>query len=246
MASSESKGLRRPRISLVFPYYDNPEMLRFQLGIISGYSGEIQAACEILIVDDCSPQHPARGVVEEFTIPSLRLFRLEVDKPWNQDAARNIGAYEASGDYLLVTDIDHVVPESTLSELMAIEDKTIVHTLARKAHFSDKVIPSHVNSYFMAKSLYWSIGGYDEEFWGTYGSDRLFRDRVTTVAPVVELARARLELVTGGSISDAKNISLSRQPSPWRKFRSLLLRAMKSMGLRRSPVTLVNSYHQEI
>jgi len=231
-----------PRVSIVFPYYDNPEMLRFQLGHFGNYSQEALDACEIIIVDDCSPVFPARDVIRECDLPNIRLFRLGVDLPWNQDAARNIGAHEARGEYLLLTDIDHVVPESTLSELCDIEDNLSVYTLARKAHFSDKVIPSHVNSYFLSKALYWGIGGYDEDFWGTYGSDRLFRTRVLKSAPIKELPNSRLELVTGGSIPDAKNTNFSRQPSLWRRLRSLLLRLFKKLGMRKSPVTLTNYY----
>ena len=246
MDSSEPMAHSRPRISLVFPYYDNPQMLRFQLGVIAQYSLEVLSGCEVVVVDDCSPTFPARPVVQEFDLPNLRLFRVGVDRPWNQDAARNIGAYESRGDYLLLTDIDHVIPGETLRELAAVDDQNRVYTLARKAHFSDTVIPSHVNSYFMARSLYWSIGGYDEDFWGTYGSDSLFRRRIHKSAPIVELSAARLELVTRGSISDAKNISLSRKPSPWRRLRSLLFRGMKALGLRKSPVTLVNAYEQQL
>jgi len=231
-----------PRVSIVFPYYDNPEMLRFQLGHFGNYSQEALDACEIVIVDDCSPVFPARDVIRGCDLPNIRLFRLGVDLPWNQDAARNIGAHEARGEYLLLTDIDHVVPESTLSELCDIEDNLSVYTLARKAHFSDKVIPSHVNSYFLSKALYWGIGGYDEDFWGTYGSDRLFRTRVLKSAPIKELPNSRLELVTRGSIPDAKNTNLSRQPSLWRRLRSLLLRLFKKLGMRKSPVTLTNHY----
>jgi len=231
-----------PRVSIVFPYYDNPEMLRFQLGHFGNYSQEALDACEIVIVDDCSPVFPARDVIRGCDLPNIRLFRLGVDLPWNQDAARNIGAHEARGEYLLLTDIDHVVPESTLSELCDIEDNLSVYTLARKAHFSDKIIPSHVNSYFLSKALYWGIGGYDEDFWGTYGSDRLFRTRVLKSAPIKELPNSRLELVTRGSIPDAKNTNLSRQPSLWRRLRSLLLRLFKKLGMRKSPVTLTNHY----
>ena len=231
-----------PRVSIVFPYYDNPEMLRFQLGHFGNYSQEAFDACEIVIVDDCSPVFPARDVIREYDLPNIRLFRLGVDLPWNQDAARNIGAHEARGEYLLLTDIDHIVPESTLLELRDIEDNLSVYTLARKAHFSDKVIPSHVNSYFLSKALYWDIGGYDEEFWGTYGSDRLFRTRVLKSANIKELPHSRLELVTRGSIPDAKNTNLSRQPSLWRRLRSLLPRLFKELGMRKSPVTLTNPY----
>ena len=231
-----------PRVSVVFPYYDNPEMLRFQLGHFGNYSQGALDECEIVIVDDCSPVFPARDVIREYDLPNLRLFRLGVDLPWNQDAARNIGAHEARGEYLLLTDIDHVVPESTLLELCEIQDNLSVYTLARKTHFSDKVIPSHVNSYFLSWSLYWAIGGYDEDFWGAYGSDRLFRSRVLKSAPIKVLPNSRLELVTRGSIPDAKNTNFSRRPSLWRRLRSLLLRLSKKLGMRKSPVTLTNPY----
>lgn len=231
-----------PRVSIVFPYYDNPEMLRFQLDQFRKYSQKALDACEIVIVDDCSPVFPARDVLRENDLPIVRLFRLGVDRPWNQDAARNIGAHEARGQYLLLTDIDHIVPESTLLEICDIEDSLKVYTFARKAHFSDKVIPSHVNSYFLSKSLFWDIGGYDEDFWGTYGSDRHFRTRVLRSAPIKELLSARLELVTRGSIPDAKNTSFPRRPSPWKRLRSLLLRLFKKLGIRRSPVVLTNPY----
>lgn len=52
-----------PRVSIVFPYYDNPEMLRFQLGHFGNYSQEALDAFEIVIVDDCSPVFPARDVI---------------------------------------------------------------------------------------------------------------------------------------------------------------------------------------
>lgn len=245
MNSAELEGETRPTISIVFPYYDNPQMLTFQLGIFKSYSPEVLNRCEIILVDDCSPTYPAREVVSETGFADFRLFRLALDKPWNQDAARNIGAFEARGEYLLLTDIDHVIPEETLKGLMALNNQRTVYTLARKAHFSETVIASHVNSYFMAKTLYWSIGGYDEEFWGTYGSDRLFRNRVRRLAPIVELTGVRLELVTQGSIADAKNVSFSRQPPLRRRVRSLVLRALKGLGLRRSPVVLVNAYSAE-
>jgi len=234
----------RPRVSIVFPYYDNPEMLRFQLETMSAYSAEILSRCEIVIVDDCSPSFPASEVVRASPFREARVFRLKRDKPWNQDAARNIGAYEAEGQYLLLTDIDHVVPEQTLSALYEVDDQDGVYVLSRKAHFSEKIVPSHVNSYFMSRALYWQIGGYDEDFWGAYGSDRLFRQRLLRSRDVIELSDIRLELVTRGAIADAKNVTLSRQPSVIRRARSLALRALKAMRLRSSPVTLANAYER--
>ena len=244
MGANGSGNLSCPRISIVFPYYDNPEMLRFQLETMSAYSPEILARCEIVVVDDGSPSFPASEVILASPFREVRVFRLLEDKPWNQDAARNIGAFEAEGQYLLLTDIDHIVPEQTLSALYEVDDEDRVYVFSRKAHFSEKIVPSHVNSYFMSRVLYWQIGGYDEDFWGAYGSDRLFRQRLLQSNNVIELSDIRLELVTRGAIVDAKNVTLSRQPSVFRRIRSLLLRVMKFMKFRASPVTLVNAYER--
>jgi glycosyltransferase involved in cell wall biosynthesis len=246
MTLGESGAPAAPRLTIVFPYYENPQMLRFQLEIIASYPSQIRGLFEVIVVDDASPSSPARNVARDTPLNNLRVFRISEDKPWNQDAARNIGAHEARGEFLLLTDIDHVVPESTIETLLEIRDSEKVYTLARKAHFSDKVVPSHVNSYFLAKSLYWSIGGYDEDFWGAYGTDRLFRKRLLGHAGIVELPHARLELVTRGSIEDAKNVTFPRSPSMWRRLRSLSLRALKLLGLRPTPLTFANPYTREL
>jgi glycosyltransferase involved in cell wall biosynthesis len=173
-----------PRVSIVFPYYDNPEMLRFQLGRFGDYSQEALDACEIVIVDDCSPVFPARDVIREYDLPNIRLFRLGVDLPWNQDAARNIGAHEARGEYLLLTDIDHVVPESTLLSSATLRTSSACIRSREKRTFPTKLSLPMSTATSCQRSLYWDIGGYDEDFWGAYGSDRLFRTRVLKFAPI--------------------------------------------------------------
>lgn len=241
---SARKGTERadPRLSIVFSYYDNPEMLKFQLSVFESFPRETWQLLEIVLVDDGSPLSPALECLHHSKVQNLKLFRIARDKPWNQDAARNIGAFEARGEYLLLTDIDHVVPLATVEALTSIDDLDSVFTLSRKAHFSEKVIPSHVNSYFLSRQKYWSIGGYDEDFWGTYGSDKLFRKRVIRAGGIKLLGDVRLELVTRGSISDAKNTGLPRTPSLLRKVRSVVLRGLKRMGLRENPVVMANPY----
>ena len=231
-----------PRISIIFAYYANRKMFRHQLEQFSAMDLEVLSQIEILVVDDASPNWPAAEVAASFSELPLKVFRLREDRPWNQDAARNIGAFEARGSKLLLTDIDHVIPEETIRLLLDQEIINQVHTLARKAHFSAKVIKSHSNSYFMSRQKYWEIGGYDEDFWGTYGSDVLFRRRIEKNCKIVELPHVRLELATKGSISDAKNLNLSRKPSIWRRARGVFLRGLKVLRLLPSPRVLENPY----
>ena len=233
-----------PKISIVFAYYSNPKMLGYQVEQFAKFDPAVLGQCEILVIDDASPSDPATDVVVGLTNLPLVVFRIDKDKSWNQDAARNIGAFEASGKFLLLTDIDHTVPEESMKALLAMGDTNRVHSLARKAHFSDKVVNSHANSYFMSKEKYWEIGGYDEDFWGAYGSDVLFRKRIIAKGPIVELRNIRLEVVTKGSIPDAKNLNLSRSPSAIRRGRSVILRLAKALKIFPSPRVLRNAYRR--
>ena len=235
----------RKVVSIVFPYYDNPEMLAYQLAFYSRYPKALRDRIEIVIVDDSSRDFPAKKVVPEKYPVDLAIFRILEDKPWNQDAARNIGAFEARGEYLVLTDVDHLVPEQTLIGLLEKAAPGVAFTMGRKAHFSDATKESHVNSYFIEKETYWKMGGYDEDFWGTYGSDRLFRKKVYKSLPIHLLDELKLELVTQGSIPDAKNKSLPRTPSLFRRMRSWILRGAKALGLIPSPRVLVNPYVRE-
>jgi len=233
-----------PRLSVIFAYYANPQMFRYQLEHFSAMDLDVLSQIEILVVDDASPNWPAANEAAGFRQLPLKVFRVREDKPWNQDAARNIGAFEAQGQMLLLTDVDHLVPEESLRLLLGIGVTSEVNSLSRKAHFSsrDKVVRSHANSYVMSRQKYWEIGGYDEDFWGTYGSDVLFRRRIEKNCKIVELPHVRLEVVTKGSISDAKNLNLSRTPSIWRRARGVFLRGLKMLRLLPSPRVLENPY----
>ena len=107
-----------PLISLVFAYYENPEMLELQWREISRYPARVKKLLQVIVVDDGSPSHPAAEVARPPGLPQHAIFRLDRDVRWNQDAARNIGALEAQAPWLLLTDIDHVVPEATLTKLV--------------------------------------------------------------------------------------------------------------------------------
>lgn len=237
--------IRTPVLSIVFAYYDNPQMLAFQCEKLAQLSSASLAQIEVIVVDDASPQYPAISVIPEQFSVKLSVFRIAKDKPWNQDAARNIGAFEARGALLLLTDIDHVVPEATIQALLKDVDMEEVVSLRRSAHFSSAVVASHVNSYVMSRETYWSIGGYDEDFWGMYGSDWLFRKRILRQRNIALRVDLGLELVTQGSIPDAKNRVFSRRPSIGRRSFGRILRALKRVGVVRSPRVMSNPYSRE-
>ncbi len=120
-SSPRSEAQSQQEISLVFAYYDNPQMLALQWNKISQYESRVQDRIEVIIVDDASPHSAAAEVMRPAPLPHVSIYRVAKDIRWNQDAARNIGAHEARSRWLLLTDIDHVVPAETLSALIDME-----------------------------------------------------------------------------------------------------------------------------
>jgi glycosyltransferase involved in cell wall biosynthesis len=170
-------------VTLIVPYYDNPEFFRFQLDRWDQYVyGEWLS---VIVVDDGSPTHPAAEVVSDYAPPptvNLRVFRIEVDVRWNWLAARNIGAEHAPDGWILLTDMDHVVPSATLDAVIHGEhDPGLIYAFARKEH-TGQVIAPHSASFLLTRSLFWRIGGYDEGLSGYYGTDGDFRRRAAKQA----------------------------------------------------------------
>ncbi len=182
-------------------YYENPTMLRKQyenLRTLKKYRDYIS----VIIVDDGSPDHPA--FAEDLDGMSLQIFRMQQDIRWNQDACRNIGAREATTEWLLLTDMDHMVPSKTWGKLIQTEwDEQAILTFTRVTAPEMQVYKFHPNTWFMTKAMFDKTGGYDERFAGYYGTDGDFRNRVKDAGLVVEcqkhIIRIPRELVSDAS-----------------------------------------------
>jgi hypothetical protein len=142
---------------------------------------DIREHVQVVIVDDGSPNYQAFG--EDIGCP-LEVYRIGVDIPWNQDAARNIGVEHAANDWLLLTDMDHEVPEATWRGLIFGDvTKGWVYRFSRVSAPSMEAYKPHPNSWFITKAIWDKCGGYDERFAGFYGTDGDFRDRVSAAGP---------------------------------------------------------------
>lgn len=234
-------------ISLVFAYYENPAMLELQWREISQYSDSTKHRLEVIVVDDGSPAHPAADVPRPKGLPSHSIFRIDRDLRWNQDAARNIGAHEARSPWLLLTDIDHVVPEQTLARLVEMErEPSVFYTFSRIKFASGEPREPHPNSYFMSKELYWAIGGHDEDFAGIYGKDFLFRQRALRHTKEIVLHEAPVARVGSTMVGDAGTRTISRKNTLWQRVWGYLLQWLKAVKLWRGVQTLTESYRRVI
>lgn len=210
---------RRP-LTLCLPYYMNPGMLRVQFERLRALPGDVRADLAVIVVDDGSPDGEAQG--EDIGCP-LSVFRIEVDIRWNQDAARNIAAHHAETRWLLLTDMDHLVPSATFARILGRKlSASTVYRFSRETLMS-RPLPGaalvttpykpHPNSWLLTRELYDRIGGYDERFAGHYGTDAEFRDRAARSA-AIELLTAALIRVPREVIPDASTTTYQRKGAP--------------------------------
>ena len=222
-------------------------MLEFQWNRIAEYSSAVRARVEVLVVDDASPITAALSVVRPESLPDHRVYRIAKDIPWNQDAARNIGAHEASARWLLLTDIDHVVPEETLLGLLNLDkDPTVFYTLGRTKFFTDDVREPHPNSYVVTRDMYWAIGGHDEDYAGIYGKDYLFRKRALKKTREVHLPDLRLARVGTSNIPDAGTMTITRRNTRLATLRGYVMQGLKALRLMRGVQTLKAEYSRVV
>lgn len=202
-------------LTLCLPYYRNAGMLKEQFKRLRRLPQEVLDRLEVIVVDDGSPDGEAQG--EAIGCP-LRMYRIDVDVRWNQDAARNIAAHEATTPWVLLTDIDHLVPFDTFRALFA--KKLDKHQVYRFSRATWEVIDGenvetpykpHPNSWLMTKAAFDRMGGYDERFAGLYGTDADFRDRLVSTLGEPTMLSSVLIRVPRETIPDASTTTYERK-----------------------------------
>lgn len=178
-------------VTIVFPHFCNLGMLAEQQRVWADYPADLRARLHVVVVDDCSPkgQRPSAKSVTVADLASFRIFRLTEKKRWNWLACRNLGAKVATTPWLLLTDIDHVVPAATLARVMTGPlDPRDAYRFNRVTApcpwpFDVATAPTykpHNDTWLLTRALFFDpkVGGYDERLSGCYGTSGEFKDRV--------------------------------------------------------------------
>ena len=137
---------------------------------------------EFIFVDDGS--NPSLG---GYNLKNLKIHYTNDKRPWTQGMARNAGAKLAKGEYLLMTDIDHILSKEAIMASynftggkmifpryfgILLEDGTLTQEpavlekygldMARLKTKRELYASVHGNTFTMKKSVFEMIGGYDE------------------------------------------------------------------------------------
>lgn len=205
-------------LTLIYAYYENPAMLTRQYAIWRDYPEDLKDSVSVIVVDDASPKSPAMGVPRLSGLPRLQIYRVFKDIPWHQDGARNLGASQAPEAWMFLSDMDHVLPSESLHDLLTLDDKRAAYTFARLD--APSMLPTkdkggrpkpHPNTFAMTRAMYWQVGGYDEVYCGTYGTDGEFAKRLYKVAKRIHLDHIPIVRYSREVIPDASTTTLVRR-----------------------------------
>jgi hypothetical protein len=215
-------------ITVAVPYYRNPGMLRLQLETWNSYPPEGRDRFRFIVVDDCSPE-PAEPVIREHKCDvRVELYRVEVDKPWAWDVARNIAMHHAPDGWCLITDIDHLLTAENAERLAYGKLKPgKFYTPGRRRAVDGQPYRPHPNSFVLERSLFWEAGGYQEDFAGYYGKDAAFNRQLDSVGERRHWPELELLLYGREVIPDASTSTLGRKGSEYDLALNPELRRMK-------------------
>jgi hypothetical protein len=155
------------KLSIIISVYNSHEIVRRQLL----YFKKIDLPVEIIIVDDnSSPPIPGATLRTNNTLA------------WTQGLGRNLGAKNAHGEYLFMTDIDHILSREAIEDALNFNGNKMIfrrqiaildengnvkqdkETLKDWGYEKEGLGASvHGNTFVMKKSIFESLGGYSPE-----------------------------------------------------------------------------------
>ena len=165
------------RLSYITHFYCNQQTIDSVTSLLSEYEQYDPAlldVVEFIIVDDGSPI--------AYSLPecdlNLTWIKINQDIPWNQGGARNLGVVYAKSDRMVMADLDHQFPATTL-RYMAYRQHPgrNFYKIYRTCHETGKIMRAPCNLFYFSRARFLRLSGYDEDFAGRYGFEDLWLSR---------------------------------------------------------------------
>lgn len=186
------------KISIVIAIYNSHGAVARQVKYFKAMA--LPDDIEFILVDDGSnPPHN----ITDYDLKNLRIHATNEKRPWTQGLARNTGAKLARGEYLLMTDIDHILSREAIMDVynftgdkmvfrryfaVLLEDGTLTQEPAVLEEYGLDMkrlktkrglyASVHGNTFAMKKSIFELLGGYSKkmcEYEFHVSEDNLFR-----------------------------------------------------------------------
>jgi glycosyltransferase involved in cell wall biosynthesis len=169
------------KLSIIVSVLNSHEVVRRQLLHFERMT--MPEGVEIIYLDDGSDP----PLEFETTLANFAIHSTNDTRAWTVEAARNMGARLAKGEYVLMTDLDYIITQRAIEESLTItKDKmrfkrefgvlddegrlTQDHTVLRKYGLLEERfrrkgtrLPPHPNNFVMRKTTFFELGGYLED-----------------------------------------------------------------------------------
>ena len=182
------------KLSIIIPVLNSHEIVRRQ--ILHYQKIGVSDGVEIIFMDDGSDL-PIEGELK-----NLRIEKTHDTRPWTWAIARNSGAKLARGKYLLMTDLDYIIPKNVIESALEFNGdkmrfKREFGVLNKNGSFTQDIdilktygllperiktrgvkLAPHPNNFVMRKDLFFVMGGYREDRIGLpypQGEDTFFK-----------------------------------------------------------------------
>lgn len=162
------------KLSIVTAILNSPEIMRRQLLYFNKL--DLPDDVEVVYADDGSApplEYPKFYLNFKFSLHKTNDFR-----PWSQTSARNFAARKATGEYLICTDIDHIISSEAIEVARTtlfdkVRFKRQLGVLDEQGNFTQdwkalrawgcdrghlRIAP-HSNSYIIRRKLFLKVGG---------------------------------------------------------------------------------------
>ena len=173
-----------PKLSIICSIFMSSEIVRRQ--ILHFQKMNLSDDVEFIFVDDGS-EPPLTGEMKNLTF-----YQTGNKLAWTQGLGRNLGASKAKGEYLFMTDIDHIISKEAIEDALKFTgNKMIFHrqiavldengdlkqdqeTLKEWDYEGDLNASFHGNTFVIKKSIFDELGGYDPKScsWGYHPATR--------------------------------------------------------------------------
>lgn len=136
---------------------------------------------KLIVVDDASPNVPAKDVIADYKNDNITLFRVKKDIGFNSHGGRNLAMQHTTTEWNLLVDVDNMIVgmDNVLEQLYTLE-KDRMHFFPVVHTFSGKTSPTRpsINDFLITKKLFWSVEGYDSELFGYHAGDQEFLRKI--------------------------------------------------------------------
>lgn len=175
-------------ISAIIPVYNNEDTLIRNIERLFDVDKITEVVC---VFDGYSCNNLIRRYLES---KKGRVVSNYPNIPWGNSRARNIGAINASNEYLLFIDVDHTIKDRITFNQLTDDRIYKFKRVLKKTEW-------HCNTLLMHKDVFFSVGGYDERFCGHYGyEDRYLEYRLREQGYTFENLQDEVIVLNGGGV----------------------------------------------